>query len=400
MDLQSWLERNRDCLGSPYEVMFVENVLSRVPELDPSTLHAQFRFVDADGGTRYCDFVILESQELRIAMEVDGFDKRGTGQGMTRDEFVDWQRRQASLVTQGWDVLRFANVDVRDKASRCAEHVQLLLRQERSKLSHQRQLQSKIDAIEHDLARAGRRVAEEPAAYGDSTTPREEDGRTQSLDELKRLLEHAQGANQLTDEERGRLIELEAAQKNVVFLTKETSIMKTTIWALTCLIGFLIALFVLDRFGPGTPAPASVPVIVTAPVGTNPGSSSDAPVIPPTNSSGEESQSSTVGASCRQPLTWQAVRSRIGGTAAIIGPVARVAHRVDVKGAPTFITVGQPFPSRERMDVVIWGNRRSRFQDVLDSGLEGRDVCFHGEIVERAGVPQLVLRDRDQLQVR
>ena len=292
MGLQSWLERNREFLGSRYEVMFVEKVLSLVPEIDPATLHAQFRFVDSDGGTRYCDFVILESQELRIAMEVDGFDKRGTGQGMTRDEFVDWQRRQASLVTQGWDVLRFANVDVRDEASRCAELVQLLLRQQRSKLSHQRQLQSKIEAIERDLARAGRRVAEEPAVYGDSTTPREKDGPTQALDELKRLLERAQSANQLTDKERGRLIELEAAQNNVVFLTKETSIMKTTIWAMTCLIGFLIALFVLDPF---RPAPASAPPAVAVPDDVDPSS----PTNTPASSPGKESQSGVVATSPR-----------------------------------------------------------------------------------------------------
>ncbi len=45
-----------------------------------------------------------------------------------RSDFLDWQRRQASLVAQGWRVIRFANVDVRDNALRCAELLGLLLR--------------------------------------------------------------------------------------------------------------------------------------------------------------------------------------------------------------------------------------------------------------------------------
>ena len=40
MRLQDWLDRNRAQLGSGYELLFVEGVLARVPEIDPLTLHS------------------------------------------------------------------------------------------------------------------------------------------------------------------------------------------------------------------------------------------------------------------------------------------------------------------------------------------------------------------------
>lgn len=64
--------------------------------------------------------------KIVIVIEVDGYDKRNTGQGMSHDEFFDWQQRQAALTTAGWHVLRFANRDVRDHPQRCQRYIELL----------------------------------------------------------------------------------------------------------------------------------------------------------------------------------------------------------------------------------------------------------------------------------
>jgi hypothetical protein len=347
-----------------------------VPELDVLTLYVQYHFVDADGGSRYCDFAILEGDDLRIAIEVDGYDKLGRGQGMTHYEFVDWQRRQASLVTQGFSVLRFANVDVRDYAARCAEHVCLLLRQERSKLSHRKQLEHKIQVIEGELAQNRLRVAEEPARYGLPTSESGERSSSEELAELRRLLENAKVASELSGQERARLMQLEEAQRDIVFLTKETSTMKTTIWAMTALIAFVIALLFFPKLlgttavNPTHSEPAQVPDV------------------------------SLAGTSCDQPIPWQEARKRIGTTVAVTGPVARIAQRKETKGQPTFITIGRAFPSRDRLDAVIWGNRREQFAEVLDQNIQGRDACLFGELTERDGLPQMVLRDGEQLRLK
>lgn len=126
MNAHDWLEANKAALGSEYEVLFATSVLPLVPGLTWETVTAQYPFRDKDGKQRYCDFAIIESDVVRLAIEIDGFDKRGTG-GMSYEDFLDWQRRQASLAAYGWHVLRFANRDVRDNPRRCAEHITELL---------------------------------------------------------------------------------------------------------------------------------------------------------------------------------------------------------------------------------------------------------------------------------
>lgn len=133
MSLIEWLDRNKAKFGSEYEIMFAQMVLPLVPELNLDFVSVQHPFQDMDHKQRYCDFVIQEGENVRIAIEIDGYDKRGTGMGMSHDDFIDWQRRQATLTSQGWYVLRFANRDVRDEPKRCAEHISLLLKHSRGK---------------------------------------------------------------------------------------------------------------------------------------------------------------------------------------------------------------------------------------------------------------------------
>ncbi|HLS16563.1 MAG TPA: hypothetical protein VK049_01860 [Paenalcaligenes sp.] len=95
MNFKTWWHHNQHQFDSRYEELFVVNVLSQITDLDFSTVRAQYPFKDLDGRQRYCDFVIKEGS-IRIAIEVDGYDKTNSGRGMSHDQFVDWQRRQAS----------------------------------------------------------------------------------------------------------------------------------------------------------------------------------------------------------------------------------------------------------------------------------------------------------------
>lgn len=385
MDVTVWLTRNGHHLkDSQYEEMFVRNVLTRVRELDFRALSAQFPFRDDEGRARYCDFVIKEGEKVRLAIEVDGYDKRGTGTGMSHSDFVDWQRRQASLVAQGWRVMRFANVDVRDKAPRCAELLSLLLRDERSKEAHSRSLEQRIQQLE--TARKTM-VAEERAAYGRERT---------ELEQLKAELARAKQTPKLSGEESRRLEELERSQLQVKVLERESNLMKTTIWAFTLLLAVvLVSVLVLAFQGRGaaggavanSPAMSQIPAAQVA-------------VAPTPEPVSVQPAPSLAGSSCAEPLPWTAARDRIGEVVAIAGPVARVAVRDDVRGQPVFVTIGQAFPSNQRVDLVIWGSQRSEFLPLLELGLEGRDVCVFAEVSQRNGTPQLVLRNRSDLQLR
>lgn len=381
VDVTVWLARNGHLLkDSPFEELFVRNVLTRVRGLDFRALGAQYRFIDDGGRTRYCDFVIQEGEGVRIAVEVDGYDKRGTGTGMSRSDFVDWQRRQASLVAQGWRVIRFANVDVRDQAPRCAELLGLLLRDERSKESHSRSLEQRIRELE---TAQERKVAEERAKYG------QERG---ELERLRAELALARQAGKLSGEEGRRLAELEQAQQQVKVLERETNIMKTTIWAFTALLAVVLFLAFQSRGPSEGPAAASQEARGAAAL--------QADAEPAHEVAVAAAAPSLAGSSCEVPLPWTLARDRVGQVVAIAGPVTRVAIREDVRGRPVFITIGQAFPSRSRVDLVIWQGDRAAFQPLLDEGLEGRDVCAFTEVGQREGVPQMVLRNREQLELR
>lgn len=186
MTQDEWLKANAARFGSDYERLFASNVLSLVAGIRYESLSAQYPFKDNDGKQRYCDLVINEEGDVRIAIEIDGYDKSGTGTGMSHPEFIDWQRRQSALTSQGWRVLRFANRDVRDHPQRCARDISVLLDAERKKA--------------HDLLSSTRQSA--------------------SVQQLAQ----AQGSR-------------------IKGLNKEVSVMKYTIMSFTALIGVLIVVF-------------------------------------------------------------------------------------------------------------------------------------------------------------
>jgi len=163
MTFSEWIEANKPSFGSHYEVLFAESVLPLTSAIGFDDITIQYPFRDIDRKQRYCDFVISENEDVRIAIEIDGYDKRGTGSGMTHSDFIDWQRRHAALTSQGWYVLRFANRDVRDQPERCAEHINLILawasRQvssgpHRGRVGRHRQRQSRPSAVPAAVAQA------------------------------------------------------------------------------------------------------------------------------------------------------------------------------------------------------------------------------------------------------
>nr|WP_289072763.1 DUF559 domain-containing protein [uncultured Halomonas sp.] len=188
MNQSEWLEVNKSKLSNSFEELFVLNVLSRLKGFDYSTLTAQLQFFDLDRKRRFCDFVIVENSNVRVAIEIDGYDKRGNGTGMSHDDFVDWQRRHAALVSQGWDVIRFANRDVRDDPRRCAYLLSLVIKRAR------------------------------------------ESG--------------------LTEEEKAKLNKLELYQQKIHGSERETRTLKTTVWALTTIITVGMVLFATITLGP------------------------------------------------------------------------------------------------------------------------------------------------------
>lgn len=106
------------------EWRFVICVLAKVPKLDWSTLHYQFPFTDDLGRERRIDFAILLPSGIRLAIEVDGYDKTNRGEGMSRAEFNDFLTRQNALVLSGFLVLRFSNDQIARFPVECLRHIE------------------------------------------------------------------------------------------------------------------------------------------------------------------------------------------------------------------------------------------------------------------------------------
>lgn len=319
MNQDEWLSRNAAQFGSEFERLFALHVLSLVPDIRYESLSLQLPFKDADGKQRYCDFAISEEGGVRIAIEIDGYDKRGAGTGMSHDDFIDWQRRQAALTTQGWRVLRFANRDVRDEPARCAGHLRALLEDERKKA--------------HSL--------------------------------LSRTRQHA-GAQQL--------VEVQGSQ--IKGLNKEVSVMKYTIMSFTALIGVLIVVFAF-KGNQSTAGPVQARQAIAAPA---------SPAV-------------LQGATCDNPLDWREAAGHIGQSAAVVGPIIQVTYKATAKGKPTWIDLGASFPSAQRLGLVVWGEHRAAFAQLLAQPLEGRNVCVIGRIEQYKGVPRIELQAASQFQL-
>lgn len=197
MNIDDWIKLNSGNFGSDFELAFVVKVLAKTSGIDLSTVSTQYHFKDLDGRNRYCDFVIQEGL-IKIAIEIDGFSKKPGELGMSHDEFVDWQRRQAALTAHGWHVLRFANRDVMNEPVRCQRYIELLLRDQRSKSQHQADLERAIYRLSNQL-----KVARSNVNSGEQANKLQKE-----INLLKNQLKLAQNAQPLGSSDKNELKQL------------------------------------------------------------------------------------------------------------------------------------------------------------------------------------------------
>lgn len=449
--LDQWVALNEENFGSDYEKLFVKNVLSQVRNIDLSAVSTQFHFTDMDGRTRYCDFVLQEGEQIKIAIEIDGYDKRGTGSGMSRHDFVDWQRRQAALVSQGWFVLRFANTDVRDHPGRCRKHIELLLQYERQKSTHQAQLQNTISHLHQQLA------ASDPK----SETQAEKQQLTARIQQLQQQLKRAQAAKPLNQDETTQLAALNQALNTIQTLEEEASIMKTAIWAFTTLLAVIFVTLILSlstnqspaiqtaqvqalptssaatateqpveiEVQPATPSSTLLESVETTSATAQQNDIDDQPVnaaiaavtepesplhittaipLPTRKPVNDVLSKSTVaqpaipnklvaaGTSCANPVNWREATKFVGQQVAVTGKIMRITERKNVRGSPTWIEIGAAYPAPNRLTLVIWGEQRAKFSQLNRSAIS-RQACAQGTVQLYRQQLQIELKQPKQL---
>jgi hypothetical protein len=88
----------------------------------------------------------------------------------------------------------------------------------------------------------------------------------------------------------------------------------------------------------------------------------------------------------------------VGETATVCGRVESSAHIASVKGQPTFLNLGKPYPD-QLFTVVIWGATRSQFDGPPERLFDGKEICVSGTIARYQGKPQIVVDDASQITV-
>lgn len=134
----SWSEfeaRHGDYIkaSSAYEHIFLTEVIFNIPELHPEDLVGQYKFEDDNGKARLIDFVILIGGVPSIAIEVDGYDKTGTGRGMSKDEWDDFTYRQNQITMREMTLLRFSNREFSRNLPGARSLIQKAIQQQKNK---------------------------------------------------------------------------------------------------------------------------------------------------------------------------------------------------------------------------------------------------------------------------
>jgi hypothetical protein len=414
MYLNAWTQQNERRFGSAFESMFAKAVLPLVPEIRLEAITVQYPFLDSDGKQRYCDFVIEEDDVVRIAIEIDGFDKTGAGQGMSHDEFVDWQRRQASLASQGWFVLRFANRDVRDEPERCAAQISQLLRRLRGSKTRKLASLQATDPAQKRLTKASSHTAIKyavPLGFAILMTVYfvAQKNSAPAEDALENDRSGLVSAGRAMDEQgevgvgRDRIEEVMSDDEIAEGRAKQSVAQR------------IEAIDVVPKMeGYGRQSSRQYTGNRTANRGeVGIGSDRIEEMLSDEEVSSEIEAASrrtlravrrvapggeNQGRSCSNPIAWIYASLHVGSVVAIDGPVVRVTRRENVRGSPTWIDLGASYPSERRFAAVVWGENLSRFP-VPFASLEGKNVCVLGKISLYKGTPQVELRTAGQLKL-
>lgn len=88
----------------------------------------------------------------------------------------------------------------------------------------------------------------------------------------------------------------------------------------------------------------------------------------------------------------------VGESVTVCGEVASSRFARKRRGAPTFLNLDEPFPDQV-FTILIWGRDRPKFAEAPEF-LAGSRVCVTGVIRLYRGLPEMIVSDPGQLDVR
>jgi hypothetical protein len=349
---------------TPYELLFATQVLSAIEDLiDFSYLLPQHSFADAQGRQRRIDFALTEPNGVRVAIEIDGYDKTGSGGGMTPREFEDWLFREASLASLGWRVIRFPNSMVKKNSTQCAVLLRATIEVARAELDHPEvgllrdglaaahaQLsaqETKVELMEAELASAG--TTDQGRLRDQLRTAQQEIARL-SAEVTRRELEEGAAVRAARDPRltaspdvdrlnQARAAEFRDLARQLQQSTEEIGKMKrlATVFAITIVV---------------VVAGGIALVMILSPSGDDPGGGEPA-------------------AQCDGTVSPERARTCVGQSVTVRGLVANSGNTDDT----VYLNLDAPYPDPSRFVIVVPGST-----EAWGERLEGRSVEVEGPV--------------------
>jgi len=146
------------------------------------------------------------------------------------------------------------------------------------------------------------------------------------------------------------------------------------------------------------PFPSLTPTVLEAvPPTETPGFTSSVTI---TMSAQDFTSTPTLESTLSDRVEWAEAGRYVGEEREVCGPVVGTHFAEDSRGQPTFLNLGEDYPSPKRFVVLIWGDDRHNFPTPPEDYYEGNTICARGEIQEYEGVFEIEIRLPMQIEIQ
>lgn len=362
---KQWIENNKYKMEHPvnFEVRFVEEILTRIPEINPSYVKAQFPFIDQNGVNRRIDFMIHDEQKgIRLAIEIDGLGKmQNPNQSINHDRWNDLLTRQNALLrVLGCMLLRYSN-------NTWLNEPKFVIQEIRSELLKQEfDYSGAVEARERrekEITDKDRKIADFAQA---------------AKDHISSVAAGASLDVSFAEAERTSIQkELALITKQLLTLSEESNKSRLSESRKIPLIVFVTVLITSATIGFFMHSNSQPELAVSTRHVTPPASDSNTPL----------------GASnvpVNDYLSTTEASRHVGEKTTLCGRIVQIRETDKV----TYLNFDKAYPN-STVTAVIWNEYAKNFSGVNQK--INRTVCIEGEISSYRGKPQITLRDRAQL---
>ncbi len=126
-DWNEWKKLYKDTIRhTQFEWDFAIDVIPEVVGLKPSQVIPQHPFTGRDGREYHMDFAII-TEKVKIAIELEGYDKTNSGTGKSKKEHDEFNLRIQHLTRLGWKILTITNAQFKRDPMGYANQIRQLM---------------------------------------------------------------------------------------------------------------------------------------------------------------------------------------------------------------------------------------------------------------------------------